>query len=154
RARDRRVLRHARGGARRPPAARPDTSRVRALGAAATGARTHALMPAFRSLLEELSGMMARTFPLGEGAAHGVARISAILGAVLIGWLGYRVLAVVIRRLLRPLEGSTDYPIRAQRARTLGPLLTSVMRYIMAFIVFVVILQQIGIDVGGLLVSA
>jgi len=111
-------------------------------------------MPAFRSLLEELSAMLARTFPLDEDAAHLVARISAILGAVLIGWLGYRVLAVLIRRLIRPLEGSTDYPSRAQRARTLGPLLTSVTRYIVAFIVFVVILQQIGIDVRGLLVSA
>jgi len=74
--------------------------------------------------------------------------------ALLVGWLGYRLGAVAIRRLLRPLEGSIDYPIRAQRARTLGPLLTSVTRYIMAFVVIVVILQQIGVDVGGLLVSA
>jgi len=68
--------------------------------------------------------------------------------------VGYRIVAVVIRRLLRPLEGSTDYPVRAQRARTLSPLLTSMARYMMAFVVFIVMLQQIGIDVGGLLVSA
>jgi small-conductance mechanosensitive channel len=111
-------------------------------------------MPAFRSLLEALSVLLARTLSLGEDAAHVLARIAAILGALLIGWLGYRLVAAVIRRLLRPLEGSTDYPIRAQRARTLGPMLTSVARYMMAFLVFVVILQQIGLDVGGLLLSA
>ena len=111
-------------------------------------------MPPFRSLLTEVSGLLSRTFSLGEDAAHLVARITAIVVALLVGWLGYRLGAVAIRRLLRPLEGSTDYPIRAQRARTLGPLLTSVTRYIMAFVVIVVILQQIGVDVGGLLVSA
>ena len=68
--------------------------------------------------------------------------------------MGYRIVAAVIRRLLRPLVGATDYPARAQRARTLGPLLTSVARYVMAFVVAVVILQQIGIDVRALLVSA
>jgi moderate conductance mechanosensitive channel len=60
----------------------------------------------------------------------------------------------VIRRLLQPLVGATDYPARAQRARTLGPLLTSATRYMMAFLVAVVVLQQIGIDVRALLVSA
>jgi moderate conductance mechanosensitive channel len=111
-------------------------------------------MPAFRSLLEELSVLAARTLSLGEDAAHVLARIAAIAGAVLVGWLGYRIVTVLIHRLLRPLEGATDYPARAQRARTLGPLLTSVARYTMAFLVVVVILQQIGIDVRALLVSA
>ena len=111
-------------------------------------------MPAFRSLLEALSVLTARTFSLGDDAAHVLARIAAILGALLLGWVGYRIVAAVIRRLLRPLEGSTDYSVRAQRARTLGPMLTSVVRYMMAFVVLVVILQQIGIDVGGFLLSA
>lgn len=111
-------------------------------------------MPAFRSLLEELSVLAARTLSLGEDAGHVLARIAAIAGAALVGWLGYRIATVLIHRLLRPLEGATDYPARAQRARTLGPLLTSVARYTMAFLVVVVILQQIGIDVGALLVSA
>ena len=111
-------------------------------------------MPTFRSLLEELSLLVARTLSLGEDAAHVLARLAAITGAVLVGWLGYRIVTVLIHRLLRPLEGATDYPARAQRARTLGPLLTSVARYMMAFLVVVVILQQIGIDVRALLVSA
>lgn len=111
-------------------------------------------MPTFRSLLEELSLLVARTLSLGEDAAHVLARFAAIAGAVLVGWLGYRIVTVLIHRLLRPLEGATDYPARAQRARTLGPLLTSVARYMMAFLVVVVVLQQIGIDVRALLVSA
>ena len=73
---------------------------------------------------------------------------------MLAGWIGYRLLTAVIRRLLEPLAGATDYPARAQRARTLGPLLTSTARYLMAFLVGVVILQEIGIDVRALLVSA
>jgi small-conductance mechanosensitive channel len=111
-------------------------------------------MPGFRSLLEELSTLAARTLSLGEDAALILARIAAIAGAVLVGWLGYRLVTILIHRLLRPLEGATDYPARAQRARTLGPLLTSVARYIVAFLVVVVVLQQIGIDVRALLVSA
>jgi moderate conductance mechanosensitive channel len=111
-------------------------------------------MPTVRSLFEEVSVLAARTLSLGDAAAHMLARVVAILGALLLGWLGYRMVALVIRRALRPLVGSTDYPVRAQRARTLGPMLTSVARYIIAFVVAVVILQQIGIDVGGLLLSA
>ena len=111
-------------------------------------------MPAFRSLLEELSLLAARTLSLGEDAAHVLARIAAIAGAVLVGWAGYHLVTIVIRRLLEPLVGTTDYPARAQRARTLGPLLTSTARYMVAFLVAVVVLQQIGIDVRALLVSA
>jgi small conductance mechanosensitive channel len=98
--------------------------------------------------------LAARTLSLGEDAAHVLARIGAIGVAILVGWAGYRLVTVLIHRLLRPLEGATDYPVRAQRARTLGPLLTSVARYMVAFLVVVVILQQIGIDVRALLVSA
>ena len=111
-------------------------------------------MPVFRSLLEELSLIAARMLSLGEDAAHVLARIGAILCAMLAGWIGYRLLTVVIRRVLQPLAGSIDYPARAQRARTLGPLLTSTARYLMAFLAGVVILQEIGIDVRALLVSA
>ena len=104
-------------------------------------------MPVFRSLLEGLALMAARMLSLGEDAAHALARIGVILCAILAGWIGYRLLTAVIRRLLEPLAGATDYPARAQRARTLGPLLTSTARYLMAFLVGVVILQEIGIDV-------
>jgi small conductance mechanosensitive channel len=108
----------------------------------------------FRSLLEELSVLAARALSLGEETAHLLARVAAIVGILLVGWLSYRLVTLLIRRLLRPLESATDSPVRAQRARTLGPLFTSVARYVVGFLVAVVILQQIGIDVRALLVSA
>jgi small conductance mechanosensitive channel len=111
-------------------------------------------MDASRSLLEELSLIGARARSLGEDAARVIARIAAIALIMLVGWIGYRLLAVLIGRLLRRVEGATESPLRAQRARTLGPLLTSLSRYLVGFTVGVVILQQIGIDVRTLIVSA
>jgi small conductance mechanosensitive channel len=107
-----------------------------------------------RSLLEELSLLGARALSLGEEAAHVLARIAAILGVLLLGWIGYRLAAMLIGRLLRRFEAAVDSPGRAQRARTLDPLLTSMARYLIGFLVAVVILQQIGIDVRTLIVSA
>jgi small conductance mechanosensitive channel len=107
-----------------------------------------------RSLLEELSLVGARALSLGEEAALVIARVAAIFGVILIGWIGYRLVAALIARLLRRLEGVAVSPARAQRARTLGPLLTSIARYLVGFLVAVVILQQIGIDVRTLIVSA
>ena len=72
-------------------------------------------MPAFRSLLYELALCGADAL-LGEDAAHLLARFAAIVCAVLAGWIGYRLLTALIRRLLQPLMGATDYPARAQRA--------------------------------------
>jgi small-conductance mechanosensitive channel len=106
-----------------------------------------------RSLLEELSLIGARALSLGEEAAQVLARLAAIAGVLLVGWIGFRLIAVLIGRLLRRLEGVTDSS-RAQRARTLGPLLTSMARYVVGFVVAVVVLQQIGIDVRTLIVSA
>jgi small conductance mechanosensitive channel len=108
----------------------------------------------FRSLLEELSALAARTLALGDEAAHLLARIGAIVGVLVVGWIGYRLMTMLIGRLLRPIQSAADSPARAQRARTLGPLFTSAARYVVGFLVAVVILQQIGIDVRALLVSA
>jgi moderate conductance mechanosensitive channel len=107
-----------------------------------------------RSLLDELSVLAARALSLGDAAAQVLARLATIAGVVLIGWVAYRLVVALIARLLRPLEGATDYPARVQRARTLGPLLTSAARYTVAFLVAVVVLQELGIDVRALLVSA
>jgi small conductance mechanosensitive channel len=107
-----------------------------------------------RSLLEELTLLGARALSLGEEAGLVLARLAAIAGVLLVGWIGYRLLALLIGRLLHRLEDSADSPARAQRARTLDPLLTSIARYLVGFVVAVVILQQIGIDVRTLIVSA
>jgi moderate conductance mechanosensitive channel len=107
-----------------------------------------------RPLLEELALLGARALSLGEEAAEVLARLAAILGVILVGWIAYRLIAILIGRLLRQVEGVTASPARAQRARTLGPLLTSIARYLLGFLVVVVILQRIGIDVRTLIVSA
>jgi small conductance mechanosensitive channel len=111
-------------------------------------------MRASQSLLEELSLLGARALSLGEEAAHVLARIVAILLVLLVGWVGYRLVAMLIGRAIGRLEVTAHTPGRAQRARTLGPLLTSIARYLVGFVVVVVMLQQIGIDVRTLIVSA
>ena len=60
----------------------------------------------------------------------------------------------MIDRLLRPLEGASDYPAKVQRARTLGPLMTNAIRYTLTFVALVVVLREVGVDVQALLVSA
>lgn len=106
------------------------------------------------SLLDQLGRLTAQAFALGEGASSAFARMVTIAGAIVLGWAAYRIVTGLIRRMLRPLEDATDYGARVQRARTLGPLLSSVARYLVAFIVGVVVLQELGIDVRAVIVSA
>jgi moderate conductance mechanosensitive channel len=106
------------------------------------------------SLLDELALLLGGFFRLDAPAAGAVARLSTILGALLLGWIAQRLIVGLIGRLLRPLEGTVDYSARVQRARTLGPLMVSTSRYVVAFIVVVVILQELGIDVRAVMVSA
>lgn len=77
-----------------------------------------------------------------------------IVATVILGWIAYRLLAGLIHRVLRPLEGTANYTARVQRARTLDPLLTNVTKYVVSFIVAMVGLQELGIDVRALMVSA
>ena len=107
-----------------------------------------------RSLLDQLSLFVGRALALGDATSSILARLVTILGVLLIGWVAYRLVTGLIQRVLRPLEGTTDYSARVQRARTLGPLLSSVARYVVAFIVGMVTLQELGIDVRALIVSA
>ena len=83
-----------------------------------------------------------------------LARALIILAAVLLAVLAYRAALHVIDRLLRPLEGASDYPAKVQRARTLGPLMTNAIRYTLTFVALVVVLREVGVDVQALLVSA
>jgi small-conductance mechanosensitive channel len=106
------------------------------------------------SLLDQLALLVGQALHFGQAASTALARVGTILGAILLGWIAYRVVVGVIARFLRPLEGAADYPVRLQRARTLGPLLSNAARYLVAFIVGVVVLQELGIDVRALMVSA
>ena len=58
-----------------------------------------------------------------------LARALIILAAVLLAVAAYRAALHVVDRLLRPLAGASDYPAKAQRARTLRPLMTNAIRY-------------------------
>jgi len=111
-------------------------------------------MPPVRPLLDQLSLLVGQALALGEVASSILARLVTILGVIVIGWVVYRLVTSLVHRLLRPLEGATDYIVRIQRARTLGPLMSSATRYVLAFIVGMVILQELGIDVRALMVSA
>lgn len=106
------------------------------------------------SLLDQLGRLVGRALALGEAASSLLARLLTIAGAIVLGWAAYRIVTGLIERMLRPLEGATDYSARVQRARTMGPLLSSATRYVVAFIVGVVVLQELGIDVRALIVSA
>jgi small-conductance mechanosensitive channel len=108
----------------------------------------------FRSMVEGVGQSAGRALGLEHQAVHVMGKLLAILAVIGLTLIAYRVVTGLIRRLLRPLtEGQVD-PVRAQRARTLGPLLISVTRYLFVFIVIVVILQEVGIDVRALVVSA
>ena len=106
------------------------------------------------SLAEALAALLGRVAHFEGPLVIVLARVFVVLGAVGLAVLAYRVLAGVIDRLLRPLEGAHDYPARVQRARTLGPLMKNATTYVLAFLALVIVLREIGVDVQALLVSA
>ncbi len=112
------------------------------------------MIPPFASLLDEVARLIARAGGLEAEGAATLARVVTILTTVLLGWIAYHVVARVIHRVLRPLEGAANYTARMQRARTLDPLLVNVTKYLVAFAVGIVALQELGIDVRALVVSA
>ncbi len=112
------------------------------------------MIPRFESLLDELARLLARTLGLGPEGASTLGRLVTIVATLILGWIAYRLLTGLIHRVLRPLEGAADYTARVQRARTLDPLLTNVTKYVVAFVVGMVALQELGIDVRALMVSA
>lgn len=68
--------------------------------------------------------------------------------------IAYRLAVHLVDRLLRAPEGTADYTVKIQRARTLAPLMTNVIRYTLTFVAVVVVLREVGVDVQALLVSA
>jgi small conductance mechanosensitive channel len=106
------------------------------------------------SLLDQLALLVGHALRLGVTASTALARLGTIAGAVVLGWIAYRLVLGLIARRLRTLEGSADYAARLQRARTLGPLLSNTARYVVLFLVGVIALQELGIDVRALMVSA
>ena len=77
--------------------------------------------------------------------------IVSLLATVLLLIVGYMVLLRLIERLV--LAISERHP-DAIRSRTLGSLLTNLLRWTAAFVVLVLILRELGVDVQAIVVSA
>jgi small conductance mechanosensitive channel len=106
------------------------------------------------SLAEAAAELIARVTRLEGPVVAVLARLLVVSVALTAGFLTYRALGRVIERLLRRAEGASDDPGRAQRAQTLAPLLKNVALYALSFTVAVVILQEMGVDMRAILVSA
>jgi len=106
------------------------------------------------SLAEAAGALLGRLVHLEGPLAALLARLLVMLAALVLAVVAYRACTHLVDRLLRPLEGASDYPAKMQRARTLGPLMKNVARYTLAFVALVVMLREFGVDVEALLVSA
>jgi len=106
------------------------------------------------STAEAVGALLGRLIHLEGPLVALLVRLLVILAACGLAVTAYRAASHVIDRLLRPLEGASDYPAKVQRARTLGPLMKNVARYTVAFVALVIVLREIGVDVQALLVSA
>src|SRR5262249_24911348 len=106
------------------------------------------------SLAEAAAELIARVTRLEGPVLAVLERLLVVAGALLPGFLASRRLVRVIPRLLRHVEASADDPGRAQRAHTLAPLLKNVALYALSFTVAMIILQEMGVDMRAVFVSA
>ena len=106
------------------------------------------------SLAEAVSALLGRFAHLEGPPVALLARLLVMLAALGLAVVAYRAAAHLVDRLLRPLEGLSDYPAKVQRARTLGPLMKNVARYTLTFLALIIILREVGVDIQALLVSA
>jgi moderate conductance mechanosensitive channel len=86
---------------------------------------------------------------LHPAASAVIARLLSVAVTIVLLVIGYRLVIRVIDRLLVLLDTG-----RGLRFRTLGGLLENIVRWLLVFVVLVIVLKELGIDVRGLLVSA
>jgi small conductance mechanosensitive channel len=104
-----------------------------------------------------LAGLGRAVGRLLDDAAVGrtlIVPVLVIAGTLILAVAAYRVVVRLIDRLLVALPGAAEDPLKVQRALTLGPLMKSVARYLLAFVALMVILREAGIDIQAILVSA
>ena len=106
------------------------------------------------SLAEAAAELIARVTRLEGPVVAVLARLLVVAVALAAGFLAYRGFSRVIERVLRRAAGAPDDPGRFQRAQTLAPLLKNVALYALSFTVAMVILQELGVDMRAILVSA
>jgi small-conductance mechanosensitive channel len=83
-----------------------------------------------------------------------LSRLATVLVTVAVLLVVYAVLTRLIERRLAPREGEAAVSPRLHRLRTVSSLLTNVLRWCVAFVVVVVVLQEVGVDVRAVIVSA
>jgi moderate conductance mechanosensitive channel len=86
-----------------------------------------------------------------SGVSSQLAHVVSLVVTVALLVLGYNVVLRLIERLVAAI--SQRHP-DAIRSRTLGSLLTNLLRWIVAFVVLVLVLRELGVDVQGIVVSA
>ena len=104
-------------------------------------------------LVESVAELIARLTHLeGPGVAI-LARLVAVAVTLLLAFAAYGVLGQLVERVLRRAAGA-DEPSSTQRVHTLAPLLKNLALYALSFVVGIVVLQEVGVDVRALAVSA
>lgn len=107
-----------------------------------------------RQLAEQFGVLLGRALSLGEAASLALARLLYFALVIVLGWLAYRLVTGFIARLVDRLGARVGDVATVQRARTLGPLVTSAARYVLGFVAAMLVLQELGVDVRALAVSA
>jgi len=96
-----------------------------------------------------LEALLARWTTLEAETVHAIARLAVIAVTAVVLLFAYRLVLRVITRLLRDRPGH-----EAARLRTLASLLTSLIRWVVGFVLVVIVLRELGVDVLPVLVSA
>jgi moderate conductance mechanosensitive channel len=105
-------------------------------------------------LSDPIARIVARWFTIDPELALVVARVVSVAVSLLVLLLIYRGLTHLIDRVLLARQTEAPPSLRAQRVRTLGPLLTNTVRWVILFVALIIVLREFGIDVQALLVSA
>ena len=104
-------------------------------------------------LAEGVAELIARLTHLeGPGVAI-LARLVAVAVTLLLAFAAYGILGQLVEPVLRRAAGA-DEPSGTQRVHTLAPLLKNLALYALSFVVGIVVLQEVGVDVRALAVSA
>ncbi len=83
-----------------------------------------------------------------------LSRLAAVLATIAILLIVYAVLTRLIERRLAVREGEPALSPRQLRLRTVSSLVTNVFRWLIGFVIVVVVLRELGVDVQALVVSA
>jgi small-conductance mechanosensitive channel len=95
-----------------------------------------------------VSALLARFSTLDPVIASAVTRMVSLALTLLVLFVAYRLVVRLVQRFVSGRDGS-----RA-RVRTFGLLLINLTRWLLAFVVLVIVLTDLGVDVRALLVSA